>query len=86
MTIPQFKSTLFDGVVSAVLLAISIVDIDVWLRMTVAGLGAIVGVLTLINNIQRMRINAIDRKIKKLDMKMKEESIRRYFETKYSSK
>jgi hypothetical protein len=86
MTIAQIKSTLYDGAVSAGLLAISLVDIDVWLRMVAAIIGAIVGVLTLINNIQRMRINALDRKLKKLDVKMKEENIRRYFETKYSDK
>lgn len=86
MTIAQIKSFLSDGAVSVGLLFVSLTEIDLWIRISSGVIGASVGIVTLLSIIQRMQINAIDRKIKKLDMKMREEKTRRYFESKYSDK
>lgn len=86
MTIVKLELYLSSIFSSAVLLFLSLADIDVLTRIITGAVGALAGILTIIRVIQRLRTGATEDKIRKLDMKMKEEEVRRYFETKYSSK
>jgi hypothetical protein len=49
-------------------------------------IGILIGVITVIKGVQDFLKNRLDRKMKALDLKRKEEEVRRFFESKYGGK
>lgn len=66
-----------------VLLFASLADVDRDIRIAVGSVGIVLSVLTCIKVYQQVKQNALDNKIKKIDLRMKEEEARRYFERKH---
>jgi hypothetical protein len=60
--------------------------IDESLKRASLFLGIVVGIITAIKGVQDFLKNRQDRKLKQMDIKIKEEEVRRFFETKYSRK
>jgi hypothetical protein len=69
---------------TAILIFLSIADIDAFARVTVSIIVVPLTLLTGYKVIQRIMTNKIQYKREKLELKMREEEVRRYFEQKYN--
>lgn len=82
----QVKLYLYSGFDLCVLIIATLADIDVEIRILLGMVGIIVAILTAVKIVQQIRKDRIENKIKTLDLKLKEEEVRRFFENKHKKK
>jgi choline-glycine betaine transporter len=85
MHLKQF-GTYYTAAIDVVVLAwASLADIDTGTRLIAALVGLVVGVLTCVRLIQKLKVGKDEAAITKLNRKQKEEEVRRYFQIKYNN-
>jgi hypothetical protein len=63
---------------------LSLAEMDAWIRVLAGIAGLIVAVMTVISLSQKIRLWRTEYEFKKLELKEKQEKVRRYFEEKYT--
>lgn len=69
----------------ALLAAVTLGDVDSLTRVVAGIVGIIVGIVTVIRLWSKYRNDRTDQKIKNIDLEIKEEQRRRFFQEKYSN-
>lgn len=88
MTLPIQKAGVYvqSAIETTALLYLSLADIDAFTRVVAGVVGVLLGLLTAVKILQRIRSNHVQYLRDRLDLKMKDEEVRRFFENKYNSK
>lgn len=63
---------------------ITLADVDAFIRVSAGSVTLVLTLLTIYKVLQRIRTGKIEYEQKKLELQMKQEQVRRYFEQKYN--
>lgn len=70
----------------AALFVINVAELDVVARIVASVICTLVGIATFIRLVSKFRVDAMERRLKRLDLQMREEEVRKYFEKLYGGK
>jgi hypothetical protein len=77
MNLKLYLSSLLDV---AILMVASLADLEMEIRVAVALVGVVLSIMTGIKLVQQIRHNAMENRIKEIELRRKEEEDRLYFE------